>query len=493
MTERVLATGSQGERVTTSLSAPPSDESAGVDSHSNTPGPSYAPNRQPRGRGKGKQPATAQRQARTDQRDFEDPSQLRGIIQSLENQIGEIRTEHQSSYHDIMNLLQEMRRRGTAPSTLPPDTETLPIDTLDSTDSRDQPLPTLETGTSNLPGPTTMRQPAQFRDESLSPTYERPRDHSISASNLMYEKMPRLSRNIPETDPLGDGTDPTFRQWKASLRDKFRENADHFETERSRCTHVWLKTTGLARSYLTPRYTSANSQFASIEEMLACLQTYFLTGTEQEEARNRFNDMHMQDKGHASETFPDFKARFLADAIEGNVPESEWFFNLWNKLVPRIRIQNLGFKGLWNENFSIMVQHLTRVEMERARPSNRLAINLGNNPTSARTNKPIKKSSFTTGTAPIVTRFSPATFQRPDDRKLSRPPTSRPRNERGSAAPGTDKKCYNCGKEGHWKRECPEPPSVNELSKEFEQEPEYEKGDDDGAESEASREGNEEA
>jgi hypothetical protein len=184
MTDRTHATGSQGERVTSSLSAPSS---------------------------KGKQPATAQRQARADQRDFEDPSQLRGIIQSLEDQIGEIRTEHQSSHHDIMNLLQEMRRHSTVPSALPLHTETLSNDTPGSTNFRDQPLPTLETRTTNLPGPTTIRQPAQFRNESLSPTYERSRDHSLPASNFLYEKT-RLSKNIPESDPLNDGTDPTFQQ-----------------------------------------------------------------------------------------------------------------------------------------------------------------------------------------------------------------------------------------------------------------------------------------
>jgi len=108
--------------------------------------------------------------------------------------------------------------------------------------------------------------------------------------------------------------------------------------------------------------------------MISGLEVYFLTGTEKEEARNRFNDMSMQDKGHTGESFPEFKARFIAEAIEGNVPESEWFFNMWNKITPRMRLQNLGFKGLWSDNFSTMVQHLTRVEFERGRPSNKLPV-----------------------------------------------------------------------------------------------------------------------
>jgi hypothetical protein len=32
--------------------------------------------------------------------------------------------------------------------------------------------------------------------------------------------------------------------------------------------------------------------------MLTCLETYFLTSTKKEEARNRFNDMYIQDKSY---------------------------------------------------------------------------------------------------------------------------------------------------------------------------------------------------
>ena len=247
-----------------------------------------------------------------------------------------------------MQLLQEMRRDGLGP-TLPRN----PTDLTTTMDNRleihtpdgeilDEVHPSIEKGVEfNTIGgadtrstsirPNIRNRTRQDTDLNDSPPY---RNLSVPLST----SAPRLSRNVPEADPLDDGTNPTFTQWRASIRDKFRENADHFATERSRCTHVWLKTTGLARAYLTPRYTSTDSQFKSVDEMLTCLETYFLTGTEKEEARNRFNDMHMQDKSHSQENFPEFKARFLADVIEEGVPKSEWFYALWNKLPARIRL-----------------------------------------------------------------------------------------------------------------------------------------------------------
>ena len=57
--------------------------------------------------------------------------------------------------------------------------------------------------------------------------------------------------------------------------------------------------------------------------MLDCLETYFLTSIETENTQNCFNNMQMQDKRHLTETFIEFKSRFLADAIEGDILESE--------------------------------------------------------------------------------------------------------------------------------------------------------------------------
>ena len=299
------------------------------------------------------------------------------------------------------------------------------------------------------------------------------RNPSVARSNLTYQGQPRLSKNVPEVDALDDGSSPTFIQWRASMRDKFWQNADHFASERSRCIYVWLKTKGLARAYLTPRYTSTNRQFRTVEEMLTCLETYFLTGTEEDEARNRFNNMRMQDKAHSQESFPEFKARFLADAIEGGVPESEWFYALWSKLPTRIRLQNATVKDSWKKNFSVMVQHLLRSEMERTsalndQPPTKPALP----PTVKKSTAIYKTSSPTTSTAASVS-FQPRSsstirkFIQPTDRNTSRPPTSnlnRTTFNASSSAPTKERaKCYRCGEYGHFKSECPKPASVNEL------------------------------
>jgi Zinc knuckle len=460
-----------------------------------------------RGRGRGNNSRGGRQstpiRSRHDTRDFADPSQIRGIIQSIEDSVEnmrrdqrreqeELQTRFLQSQDTMMQMLQEIRREGrpqqprVRPDTIldfEPDIPT-PDDIV-----HDEVHPSIEKGvefdaiggTDDRPTtPRHIRQEDGADSESLQGdpvwTARHPtRNPSAPISNLMYG-TPRLSKSVPESDSLDDGTDPTFTQWRASIRDKFRENADHFASERSRCTHVWLKTTGLARSYLSPRYTSTDRQFTSVSEILTCLETYFLTGTEKEEARNRYNDMSMQDKTHPQESFPEFKARFLADAIEGGVPESEWFFALWNKLLPRIRLQNLTVKDQWKENFSVMVQHLTRVEMERARPSNKLlpSTKVLTQTTKKSTNTANSRtSSSTPASAPHQPRSTPRPFQNAD-RSSSRQPVStgpsRTTFERASSTPAKDQaKCYRCGEYGHFKSECPNPASINKVDGDLDQ------------------------
>jgi hypothetical protein len=228
----------------------------------------------------------------------------------------ELQTRFLQSQDTIMQLLQEMRRDGSDP-TLPPN-QSDPTIINDEPDIHtpdvihDEVHPSIEKGvefdtiggTDNRPTiPRHIRQEdgadsESLRGDSVWAARQPIRNPFVLILNITYG-TPRLSKSVPESDSLDDGTDPTFNQWRASIRDKFRENTDHFVSERSRCTHVWLKTTGLARSYLSPRYTSTDRQFTSVAEMLTCLETYFLTGTEKEEARNRFNDMSMQDKTHS--------------------------------------------------------------------------------------------------------------------------------------------------------------------------------------------------
>ena len=44
--------------------------------------------------------------------------------------------------------------------------------------------------------------------------------------------------------------------------------------------------------------------------MMDLLGSYYLTSNEMEQARNLFDDLRMGEKGHTSETFLEFKARF---------------------------------------------------------------------------------------------------------------------------------------------------------------------------------------
>ncbi|ELR09073.1 hypothetical protein GMDG_03659 [Pseudogymnoascus destructans 20631-21] len=154
--------------------------------------------------------------------------------------------------------------------------------------------------------------------------------------------------------PLSDGVEHTFLQWSASIRDRVVVNEDHYLTDVSRRALIWGTTTGLAKTYLEPQYLSATHGFRSAEEMMDLLSSYYLTGNETEQARNLFDDLQMGEKGHASETFPEFKACFQSAAITGQVSESEWFRYMCNKLTPQFRSRVAIIKNQWNGDYQTM-------------------------------------------------------------------------------------------------------------------------------------------
>ncbi|ELR09090.1 hypothetical protein GMDG_03674 [Pseudogymnoascus destructans 20631-21] len=254
---------------------------------------------------------------------------------------------------------------------------------------------------------------------------------------------------IPSTPPV-DAPIPTVE----ATAQRTPLNEDHYLTDVSRRALIWGTTTGLAKTYLEPQYLSATHRFRSAEEMMDLLGSYYLTGNETEQARNLFNDLQMGEKGHASEIFPEFKARFQSAAITGQVSESEWFRYMWNKLTPQFRSHVTIIKNQWNGEYQTMIQELTAFDQER-RGNNELNLLPALTRTSTCTTDMAKASSASKPTRATSALFTRTAFL---------PKPAIPERLR-TAVPVPSGNCFKCGKPGHFQDKCPLNATIKELDR----------------------------
>ena len=82
----------------------------------------------------------------------------------------------------------------------------------------------------------------------------------------------KRSAKLPDPEKLSDGVDPSFKHWKVAIQDKIQGNEDHFNQERDKMYYVFNRTTGMAQSYLFPRYEEDSvNPFLSWQEMISFL------------------------------------------------------------------------------------------------------------------------------------------------------------------------------------------------------------------------------
>ena len=316
---------------------------------------------------------------------------------------------------------------------------------------------------------TRIREESQFTERPIPPRIAIPTlaEPELGPFDYRTTRTPQ-SKLTEKIEPLDDGTKPTYRQWQISIRDRFTVNSDHYVTDVARMALVWGTTTGLARTYLEPRYQSDSPQgFQTAEEMISLLKSFFLTGYETEDARSAFQALRMGEKGHENESFAEFRARFTSMATLGEVPHSEQFYNMWLKLTPSLRSQAAVQKRGWNNSLSAMIADLIALDKERKHNAelNSLANKISNTASSYRT--PIKSGTsnktFTSQRQPYKP-FIPIrlTTAEPSPPNPSRPTTSLDRLK-SDTQPTTDSVCFHCKKPGHWAKNCPSKPTIKEI------------------------------
>ncbi|ELR10637.1 hypothetical protein GMDG_04904 [Pseudogymnoascus destructans 20631-21] len=330
-------------------------------------------------------------------------------MDNLEAQIQEVK--------DLLIILSASQTR--IPSTLPVDA---PIPTVEVTEQR-------MSRTRNTPETVQL------------PPLRNTRSPSIPGSSRMHTEDPpnryKKSTISEKILPLSDGVEHTFLQWSASIRDRLVVNEDQPTSREEQ-----------------PQYLSATHGFCSAEEMMDLLGSYYLTGNETEQARNLFDDLQMGEKGHASETFPEFKARFQSAAITGQVSESEWFRYMWNKLTPQFCSRVAIIKNQWKGEYQTMVRELTAFDQERRR-NNELNPLPALARTSTRTTDTAKASSVSKPTRATSALFTRTAFL---------PKPAIPERLR-TAVPVPSGNCFKCGKPGHFQDKCPLNTTIKEMDR----------------------------
>jgi hypothetical protein len=165
---------------------------------------------------------------------------------------------------------------------------------------------------------------------------------SIEPTNREYQSNGPMRGN--EAQELSDGTDPIFDSWRLQILARFRDDPYWYNSDRRKLDYMLRRTKGSAQIHMLSGMKDEQlpGYFETADDALASLSQALNNPEALRIAKNSFRALQML----SSETFAEFRTRFLLLAQESQLPTKFYREELFQKITPELGYQITPLQNL---------------------------------------------------------------------------------------------------------------------------------------------------